>query len=190
MPRRIYTYLPETGWGSLNLLVSAGAGIITVSVVLFVINVVRTLLRGAPAPDNPWGAPTLEWATPSPPEPWNFANIPVCESRTPLWGAEGVLATELPVATGLKTDRRELLVTTALDAVPDCCHKHPGESIWPLAMAVALGVTFIGAIFSPWFYVVGFGLATIAFAGWALPRKTEHADEAVLPTKGIRELER
>ena len=190
MPRRIYTYLPETGWGNLNLLVSVGAAIIAISVVLFVVNVVRTLLRGQPAPDNPWDAPTLEWATSSPPEPWNFANIPVCESRTPLWSSEGVLVNELPVVTGLKTDRRELLVTTALDAVPDCCHKHPAESIWPLGMAVALGVTFIGAIFSPWFYVVGFGLATIAFAGWAWPRKTEHTDEAVLPTGGIEELER
>jgi hypothetical protein len=33
-----------------------------------------------------------------------------------------------------------------------------------------MGVTFIGAIFTPWAYVVGFICAMIAFAGWAWPR--------------------
>jgi heme/copper-type cytochrome/quinol oxidase subunit 1 len=34
---------------------------------------------------NPWGAASLEWATSSPPPVYNFAHIPVVESRTPLW---------------------------------------------------------------------------------------------------------
>jgi cytochrome c oxidase subunit I+III len=28
MPRRVYTYLPETGWGTLNLIASVGAFIL------------------------------------------------------------------------------------------------------------------------------------------------------------------
>ena len=60
--------LPETGWAELNLLASVGAVLIAVSVAIFVINVVRSLRKGAPAGHNPWGADTLEWATASPPD--------------------------------------------------------------------------------------------------------------------------
>ncbi len=171
MPRRIYTYLPETGWGNLNLLATVGSWIIAVSVILFLINVLRSWKSGAVAGDDPWRAPTLEWATSSPPPTYNFADIPVVENRTPLWSS-----TELQVATGLSTDRREVLVTTAIDAEPDNRHEHPSDTIWPFAMAVAIAVTFVGAIFTPWAYVVGFVLAGIAFAGWAWPRGAKPED--------------
>ena len=81
------------------------------------------------------------------------------------------------MATGLRTDRPEVLVTTAIDAEPDNRHEHPSESIWPLVMAAAIGVTFIGAIFTPWAYVIGFIFAGIAFAGWAWPRGTKPEDQ-------------
>src|SRR5205814_131342 len=67
MTRRIYTYVAETGWGNLNLLATIGAGIIGVSVLLFVINVAIALGRSAFTHANPWLAPSLEWATGSPP---------------------------------------------------------------------------------------------------------------------------
>src|SRR5207253_1824766 len=66
MPRRVYTYLPEKGWGPWNMTASIGAGLIAVAIVLFAVNVARSLRRGARAPMNPWGAETLEWATESP----------------------------------------------------------------------------------------------------------------------------
>jgi hypothetical protein len=56
-------------------------------------------------------------------------------------------------------------------------------------MALALGVTFIGAIFHPWWYVAGFAFAMTAFAGWAWPRGSEHADETVKP-RGYRRMEK
>jgi cytochrome c oxidase subunit 1 len=79
----------------------------------------------------------------------------------------------MPVATGLATDKREVLITTALDAEPDNRHEHPGESHWPLVMALAVAVTFIGAVFTPWAYVVGFAFSIVAFAGWGWPRGTD-----------------
>ena len=45
----------------------------------------KSYRHGAPAGDNPWDAPTLEWATTSPPPPYNFAVIPSVASRHPLW---------------------------------------------------------------------------------------------------------
>jgi cytochrome c oxidase subunit I+III len=173
MPRRVYTYLPEMGWGKLNLLATVGSWFIAASVIVFLVNVARSWKGGVVAGPNPWQAPGLEWATTSPPPAWNFHPVPVVQGRAPLWEA----GDELPVATGLATDRREVLITTALDAEPDNRHEHPGESHWPLAMAIAIGVTFIGAIFTPWAYVVGFTLSTIAFAGWGWPRGTKPEHE-------------
>jgi cytochrome c oxidase subunit 1 len=173
MPRRVYTYLPEMGWGKLNLLATFGSWIIATSVIVFVVNVARSWRNGAVAGSNPWQAPGLEWATTSPPPAWNFHPVPVVQGRAPLWES----GEEMPVATGLATDRREVLVTTALDAEPDNRHEHPGESHWPLVMAIAVGVTFIGAVFTPWAYVVGFAFSAVAFAGWGWTRGTKPEDE-------------
>src|SRR5512143_3225781 len=85
MPRRVYTYLPGLGWDLYNFISTVGAYILGIGLLLFVINVISSLRRARPAPDNPWGAGTLEWATASPPEPYNFARLPVVESRYPVW---------------------------------------------------------------------------------------------------------
>jgi cytochrome c oxidase subunit I+III len=172
MPRRVYTYLPAMGWGGLNLLATAGAVVIVLSVVVFLVNVLRSVRGGAVAGPNPWQAPSLEWAAKSPPERWNFRYLPVVESREPLW-EEGE---ERPVVTGMRDDHREVLTTSVLDATPEGRHAHPVETIWPLMMALAVGITFIGAIFTPWGYVFGFAAGTVAFAGWAWPGWT-NADE-------------
>ena len=45
--------------------------------------------RRAAAPINPWDAPTLEWAIPSPPPEYNFAKLPTVHSLDPLWHQDG-----------------------------------------------------------------------------------------------------
>jgi cytochrome c oxidase subunit I len=41
---------------------------------------------GTPAPGNPWGGQTLEWATTSPPPPENFTGpLPPIRSQRPVW---------------------------------------------------------------------------------------------------------
>jgi cytochrome c oxidase subunit 1 len=167
MPRRVYTYLAETGWGDLNLLASIGAVVIVASVVVFLVNVARALAGGPLAGDDPWDAETLEWATSSPPQPYNFRHIPVVTSRSPIWewGAER------PVVVGLREDRREVLGTTVMDARPDHRWHQPGPSIWPLLTALAVGVLFITLIFTPWGVVVGLALLGPAMLGWAWPRE-------------------
>jgi cytochrome c oxidase subunit I+III len=85
MPRRVYTFLPGIGWDVVNMISTIGAFLTATSVLLFIINVVRSWRGGALAGDNPWNAGTLEWATTSPPENYNFLVIPTVNSRYPLW---------------------------------------------------------------------------------------------------------
>ena len=85
MPRRIYTYEPGRGWEIWNLIVTAGVAFQAAGVLFLVWNIVRSLLKGRLAGNDPWDAWTLEWTTASPPPVYNFATIPVVKSRRPLW---------------------------------------------------------------------------------------------------------
>jgi cytochrome c oxidase subunit 1 len=85
MPRRIYTYEPGRGWEIWNLLVTIGVFFQAAAILLFVGNLLWSMYRGAPAGNDPWDAWTLEWSTTSPPPDYDFATIPVVESRRPLW---------------------------------------------------------------------------------------------------------
>ena len=101
------------------------------------------------------------------------------QGRSALWD-EG---DERQVTVGTSTERREVLLTTPLDAQPDSRESHPHDSVWPLAMALAIGVLFITAIFTPLALPIGGALALIAFAGWAWPTsqdvESEKSDEKI-----------
>jgi cytochrome c oxidase subunit 1 len=167
MPRRVYTYLPETGWGQLNLLATIGALILTVGLMIFLASILESLSRPRHAVANPWAADTLEWLAESPVPPFNFMHIPVVESRYPLWDRSD----PMPVVTGLSHTCRQSLVTSVKDAEPQHRMDHPDSSIWPFLMAVATGITIIVSIFTPWAYVYGGFLVFLAGIGWFWPKK-------------------
>jgi cytochrome c oxidase subunit I+III len=171
MPRRVYTYLSDRGWGDMNLLATIGAFILALGVLLLVINVIVSLKSGVVASANPWGAESLEWATSSPPPNYNFGRIPIVAGTYPLWEDPE----NQPAGTGLRRDRREVLITRVLDAEPDHLMTLPGPTIWPLMSALAVSVAFIGVIFDVRFFVAGFFLSFLAFAAWLWPPKGEGA---------------
>jgi cytochrome c oxidase subunit 1 len=176
MPRRVYTYPAGLGLELPNLLSTIGAFAVASAVGLFVVNGLYSLYRGAIAPANPWDAASLEWATRSPPPAYNFAHIPVVESRTPLWDEKG----ELPVVTGLRVDEKELLLTTVVAAAPDLREPVPQASLWPFIASIAVAILFIASIFSPWAIVVGAIPSAIALIAWFWPKEIKRHPEPVI----------
>jgi cytochrome c oxidase subunit 1 len=166
MPRRVYTYPAGMGLEIPNLLSSIGGLVVALAVLLFVINMLLSLTRGTLAEPNPWGAPSLEWAAASPPAPYNFAHIPLVQSRAPLWDEPG----QHRVVHGLRVEERELLLTSVLDAVPETREPSAEPSPWPLITGLAVTVMFVSSIFSPWAVVVGAIPATIAMIAWFWPK--------------------
>ena len=177
MPRRIYTYGAETGWGTLNFIATIGAGVIAVSVVFFVVNFLRSLAKGTRAGDNPWGASTLEWATHSPPPAFNFVALPVVASREPLWARE---ADEPTHVSGLSAQTREGLVTTVLDALPDVRYSYPSPTVWPFIAAVTVVIWLFWSNITPSGMYYGLIPPAIAFIAWYWPSRKETAEELLL----------
>jgi cytochrome c oxidase subunit I+III len=170
MPRRVYSYPAEMGWGTLNLVATVGAVMVALSVLLFIVNVALSMRRGALAGANPWGAASLEWAVPSPAPSYNFAALPVVSSREPLWEPA---ETGPRRVSGLATDTREVLSTMVLDAQPEHRHASPDPTVWTFISAVATTVLFIASIFSPWAVVWLSIPVVIALTGWFWPRRDE-----------------
>jgi cytochrome c oxidase subunit 1 len=167
MPRRIYTYPPETGWGDLNLVASLGAAFMAVGVLTFIIDAMRALRVGTIASANPWGAGTLEWATSSPPPNCNFIELPTVVGREPVWDDPP----DQPVVVGLRTDARDVLVTHILDAQPDHRDEFPEPSQWPLLTALATTALFIGSIFTARAVPYGALPLFVTMTGWFWPKR-------------------
>ncbi|AUX78613.1 cytochrome c oxidase subunit I [Sinorhizobium fredii] len=169
MPRRVYTYPAEMGWDALNLVSTLGATLFVASFLVFLYNVVVSSRGGEIAGDNPWDASTLEWATTSPPPPHNFDHVPFVTSRELLWAERQTL----PVVAGLAVDKREVLVTTTTQALPDLKESSPDPTIWPLISAIVVTAIFIGSIFTPWAVAWGAPVASFVIIAWFWPKSTE-----------------
>ena len=75
LPRRVAMYDPQ--FTNINTVISLAAFLLGIASLVLVYNILRSLRHGEPVGGNPWRALTLEWATTSPPPPWNFRGDPV-----------------------------------------------------------------------------------------------------------------
>jgi cytochrome c oxidase subunit I len=171
MPRRAYTYGADMGLATLNMITTIGSFVFAVGVLLFFVNVYRSWRSGEPAPADPWGGATLEWAVPSPPPPYNFAVIPTIASRHPLWEdqlGEGEFRSSIDE--GMTLDRgKEALAVSVLDGEPERILKMPEDTIAPFWLAVAAAVLFAGLLFHLWWLAGLGGLGAVA-ALWSWNR--------------------
>ena len=149
MPRRIFTYSADLNLENLNMLASVGGFITAAGVLVLFYNVVRSLKHGEVAGPNPWNAPTLEWATESPPVEHNFNRIPVVHSREPLW---------LEAAQ----------VEDAARGEPEPHIHMPPSSYWPLFTAIGVNLTFMLMLAPVWWApLIGLAWVAVGIHQWA-----------------------
>jgi len=155
MPRRIYTYTEDFGWGLLNSLSSLGYVVLFIGMLLLVINIIQSLRNGRVAGHDPWDAPTLEWSISSPPPVYNFAEIPRVEGRDPYWTTKRrAEAAGQPVA--------------GPEARVDVSTIHmPSPSYWPALVAVGVVLIAAGLLTHYGLSFVGGVIALLGTIGWS-----------------------
>lgn len=175
MPRRIYTYPPGLGWATTNMITTVGAYVLAAGILLLVVNIAVSLQAGVTASDNPWDAGTLEWATSSPPPPYNFAVLPQVSSRLPLWETRLNEAPTLSsITTGLPLNHgKESLAITPVEGEPDLIVKVPEDSLTPFLLNLGMALGFTGALLH-WWWMCGLGGVVIALSltVWLWPERS------------------
>jgi cytochrome c oxidase subunit I len=131
MPRRTYTYPAGLGFETLNQIETAGAFVLGIAFVVFLINIFQTWRRPRNAPADPWNGATLEWSIPSPPQEFNFAEIPVVHGRDAWWEA--------------KRERRGAISEPA--RVSGRGIHLPNPSYWPVVTAVGVLSVLLSLMF-------------------------------------------
>jgi cytochrome o ubiquinol oxidase subunit I len=87
MTRRLQHY-DQAEWRPLLLISAAGVAIILAGIVVQIIQLavsIRTRAARRDATGDPWNGRNLEWATASPPPPFNFAVLPQVARQEPYW---------------------------------------------------------------------------------------------------------
>ena len=90
--RRLQHYY-DPSWQPLFIIAAVGAGIILIGILCFVLQVLGLIIHGFKHKGNlpktvndPWGdARSLEWATSSPPAPYNFSHIVEVRAEDAYW---------------------------------------------------------------------------------------------------------
>ncbi len=146
MPRRIFTYSSELNLETINQVISLGGFLTGLGLIVFIWNVVRSLKKGEIAGSNPWDAHTLEWATTSPPQEFNFARMPDIKTREPLW--DGV--SDVDVA-----------------GEPERPIPLPTPSFWPIFVAAGITLSMILFMTELWWPpVLGAAVIAIGVINW------------------------
>jgi cytochrome c oxidase subunit 1 len=148
MPRRVYTYAPNMGFDTMNMISTIGVFGIALSLLVFIANFLGSLRRGAAAGPDPWGGATLEWAIPSPPPVYNFGTVPTVHSLDPLWARDGA----------------DLVRTT--NQVRGHIHMPP-NSVWPAVGALGMSMLMAGMVFGWWVGIPGLVIMLVGFYSWA-----------------------
>lgn len=177
MPRRVYTYAADMGWNGLNLLSTVGSFILAIGILLFFIDLFRTLRKPARQTDNPWHAATMEWLST---EDYAARSIPDVRSREPLWDQPD-LSAEVAAGRhwlpGTATGGRETMVTSPVSATPRYMLMLPGDSWLPLLAAAGTAGFFLLLTMGLTIIAWTCGIVAIAAVIWWLWQVDQPAPE-------------
>ena len=152
----------------MNTLITAGAFLLALGILLTIINFFRSLRSGALAGKNPWNADSLEWSTDSPPKPFGSVHIPTVKSRHPLWDDYDEEAD--PNGERILDQGRLTVSTTWLDGEVSALARMPKDTIKPLLAAIGVSVFFGVLIFKLLYVALGALLfSLIILALWMRP---------------------
>ena len=175
MPRRTYRYPEGLGWEFWNGMATIGSFIIALSILVFIINLVRSR-RAMPVGSDPWDARTLEWMTTSPPPIHNFDQVPIVRHLDEWWHRKYGVDEEgrtVPLPEGFVEEPAFVQQTGGIHM--------PSPSFYPLVSAAGLVTLGAGLIF--WGSgIIGVGLIAVGVAislwgivGWAAEPITREA---------------
>ena len=170
MARRHSRYGPEDGFDFWNLMVSIGAFVILIGMIVFAINIVKTWLGYKAgtieqSPADPWDGRTLEWAIPSPTPEHNFDYVPVVTDVDDFWHKKYQ-----------KDENGKLRKVADGNAIAQLGDQHPhlpSPSYWPIVLASGLPLIALGLIYTLWLTGIGLLVLVAAIYGWSLEPHTD-----------------
>ena len=176
MPRRVFTYSAEMGWGLWNMVATIGAFIMGASVLVFMYNVAVSAARRERHGDDPWDARTLEWSIPSPPPEYNFAVVPTVHSRDAWWEQKHGDGHGAPIPAPAGPEPEHVPPVRG-GANGHAAGPHPSAhelgihlpspSFMPVIVAAGIFLMASGLIFGYWLTGIGILLVFVGIYGWA-----------------------
>jgi cytochrome c oxidase subunit 1 len=176
--RRTWVYAEETNLAFWNVVVTVGAFIIAVSIIVFMINWIFSKRNGEEAPFDPWDARTIEWTIPSPTPVWNFSKAPIVKSLDDFWHAK---YSEDDEGRAVRRDSADQLLQELEEEGlnPSENIELPNPSYYPIILAS--GLPFLGyavIYYSIPLAIIGSLLLLIGGFGWGTEPLEEHIEES------------
>ena len=165
MPRRIYTYTSEMGWDLWNLISTFGVFIMGAGILIFVLNIIYSYLRGKESGNDPWDARTIEWSISSPPPEYNFEKIPLIQSVDAFWELQRHGTPIVPASGGSENSEEKKDIHL------------PQPSYWPMVVSIGILLAAYGMIFGLPLAIFGTIVGFIGVYAWSLEpvnEPTEH----------------
>lgn len=187
MVRRTWQYAPGNGFESWNLVVTVGAFIIALSLLVFMYNWYRSRRRGDASGLDPWDARTVEWMIPNPTPEYNFVNPPVVEKLDHWWHLK---YTEDEEGRAVRRPEADQMIAELehSELNPESPIHLPAPSYFPFIMALGLPIVFYGVIYhtTVWgkaLIAIGAVVTLASLIGWGIepleePMPSAHDDEA------------